>query len=204
MLFAILVSQSHLLAKSFVPNHFNASYIQKEKSTLSGKMIESRGSINYLYPGHIKFEVSGENPEIFLSNPEKTVIYRPPFIPGEKGNARVFKTKNFATAKFFDVLRLGLKNNKYYTVKITKKDCVLNFEKDFVSKVKIVKADLTFKPNVTISTSSFSDIQDVTLTYDNKKEITYSFESIQENQKLTAKDFEFQIPEGTEIQDHSK
>ena len=156
----------------FLPSTFSAQFEQRYISTLTGKISKSKGTIDYKYPGHIKFDVVWPDPTLFVANPEKSWQYTPPFIPGEKGQVAVRPSKNLMLFKFFDVLKEGLKTNHLYEVVEEKDSYTVNFKGQTVDEIGLVKTKLFFskKENPTLL-----DLTEAVLSYKDKREVTLKF-----------------------------
>ena len=106
---------------SFVPGTFTAQVEQIIISTISGKEKKTYGTLDYKYPGKLRYEqVKPENNKIiFVSNRKKSWFYKAPFSKGSPGDLMINPMKGrFSLLEFFDVLSNGLTNNKMYNVKL--------------------------------------------------------------------------------------
>ena len=79
--------------RAFLPKSFRAKFTQQFKRSLHGKTKENKGVLDYRSPGNFRFELKGKTNMIVVSNPLKTWHYKPPFIPGQKGELKVSATK---------------------------------------------------------------------------------------------------------------
>ena len=87
---------------------------------LSTIWIFRQGTIDYKYPGQIRFETNTPSTVIFTSNGVRAWYYRAPFIEGEEGEVTESTAKDGDTIfiKFFDSLKNGLITNDYYEIKV--------------------------------------------------------------------------------------
>jgi outer membrane lipoprotein-sorting protein len=184
-------------AVGFLPASFKANFVQEFKSSLSGKIKSSNGSVEYRYPGRIRFEVEKPNNTIFVSNAKKAWYYTAPYIEGEPGQVSISPSGKFPLSRFFDSLKKGLRSNKYYKVnKLMPGDYELTFLKKSAKEMGIAKAVLHFKKK---KSAKFLNLERVQLDYLNKKKATIKLSKIQRNPKLTKKHFDFEIPKNTKI-----
>ena len=181
---------------AFIPKSFIATFEQKYQSRLSKKWKSSRGELKYLFPGNIKLEVTYPEKELVISNPEKTWIYTPPFIEGEKGQVVIKSTKTFGPAKFFDFLREGLVSTSNYRVVLKKKAAYLVFSKKLQKDLGIKSATLIFKSKQ----KHFLDLSQVHFLLTSGKEKRLELKTIKVTSTLTSKDFSFIVPPNTLIQ----
>ncbi len=195
-LFLLLSTLVH--AKGFVPGSFSANFEESIVSMATGKEKKSFGKIDYKFPGHIRFEITSPTPSIFVSNPNKSWYYVPPFIEGEQGQVTIQKSSKLPLTKFLDSIRNGLENSKLFTHKYAGKDLVLTF-------VKTVQKDLTLK-EVTFhatkeakSVQKMSEFEKMTLIYADGRKVNLKFLELKEETVFPAKHFEFTPPAKTKI-----
>lgn len=157
-----------------MPNSFSAKFVQKVVSEISGKEIQSQGSIDYLYPGRIRFEVKEGGASLFVSNKKMSWYYTPPFIDGEKGQVQIQSSDNLFLSKFFDSLKNGLKNNELYSVNKKKNQIEIIFNKNISQSVGLKKA--TF-PEVkdTSKVKTLDELKVMILTKNDNKKVTLEF-----------------------------
>ena len=91
ILFLFLLASSASFAKSFVPGSFSANFEESILSMATGKEKKSFGKIDYKFPGNIRFEITSPNASTFVSNPQKSWYYVPPFVEGEQGQVTIQK-----------------------------------------------------------------------------------------------------------------
>lgn len=183
----------------FLPATFKADFKQSYISSLSKKARVTAGEISYKYPSHLYFKVEGDEPVTYISNPEKSWVYNPPFIEGEKGVVRESLATRHAFSKFFDALSKGLENNKLYSVKFENKKAILTFSSEVSKQIAIAEALLYFNNKVS-KESQMKDLEKIELKYTVKKPtVTLSFENYQEGMTLKNDFFIFTPPKNTEI-----
>ena len=181
-------------AKSFLPQSFRADYEQTIKKKISGKLKKTRGKIEYLYPGNIRFEQFQPENVIWVSNPRTTWFYQAPFIEKEPGHLKVTPTKGESPSKIFDLLKNGLNDNKSYTVKKNKNDIELFFNpKEII--LNFQKAVLTFEgPHI------FKNLRSIKIVEKSGTPLILNFKSININTKFQKQHFIFKPPPNTRIE----
>lgn len=192
-LFLLLSINIH--AKSFIPNKFSATFQQVYKSALTGKEKRSQGSIDYSYPGSIKLETEKPEKLIYVSNNESTWYYTPPFIPGESGQVSIQQSSRDVLTKFLDLLRKGLKSNKYYSVKKNKTEYVISFKKNAQKDLGIKSATLIFSQK----SSTFVNLKKIKMIQVDKKVKTLELSKIDRSPKFSKDYFDFKIPKNTKV-----
>lgn len=194
----ILLCSTLTFAKSFVPSSFSANFEESIVSMATGKEKKSYGKIDYQFPGHIRFEIVSPNASTFVSNPQKSWYFVPPFIEGELGQVTIQKSQKLPLTKFLDSIRNGLEGSKLFTYKYSGKDLTLTF-------VKTVQKELTLK-EVTFhatkeakSVEKMSEFEKMTLIYADGRKVNLKFLELKEETTFPAKHFEFTPPPKTKI-----
>lgn len=185
-------------AKMFkLPRAFEGEFIQIKKSLRGEK--KSPVSIQYQNPKNIRMKVAGaDQTVIYVCNKKKTWIYNPPFVEGEKGNVREGSSAKYCYSSLFDVLKFGLKSNKYYEVKQTKNTSfLLSFNDSTASKIGFQKVTVNFskKPFTFSNVGSF-----LLWEKSGKKPLTLQTKKIKIVKNINENTFRFKIPPNTEIQ----
>lgn len=198
LIFLSLLFTSVSFAGSFVPESFSANFEESIISLASGKEKKSYGKIDYKFPGHVRFEITSPNASLFVSNPQKSWYYVPPFVEGEQGQVTVQKSSKLPLTKFLDSMRNGIEGSKIFTFKYVGHDLVLTFTKD-------IQKDLTLKV-VTFhaakeakSVQKLSDFEKMTLIYVDGRKVNLKFQDLKEQPSLPVKHFEFSPPAKTKI-----
>ena len=181
-------------AEPFLPSSFRAGYEQTIKKKISGKLKKSRGKIEYLYPGNIKFEQIHPENVIWVSNPKTTWFYQAPFIKEEPGNLRITNTTTDSPSKIFDFLKNGLSDNNAYKVKKNGERMELIFNPQKIHS-KFSKAVLTFK-----GSPVFQNLQSITMMEKNGEPLVLTFTSIHIDTGLKPKYFIFKPPPNTRVE----
>lgn len=176
----------------FLPSTFEALFVKKEKSILSGKILKAEGTLYYKYPSRIRLEERGREKSIFVSNPFKTFFYKPPKFEGVPGELTINNSNNYPLSRFFDSLNEGLKSNEFFQVKIEKKTAILDFTKKGLKELKIKSAKLGFQEKVV-----FKDLNQVEITLDSGKNLRFELAKVQINKKLNKELFSFDAPKDT-------
>ena len=198
ILFLFLLASSATFAKSFVPGSFSANFEESILSMATGKEKKSFGKIDYKFPGNIRFEITSPNASTFVSNPQKSWYYVPPFVEGEQGQVTIQKSTKLPLTKFLDSIRNGLDGSKLFTYKYNGKDLVLTF-------VKTVQKELTLK-EVTFHAikeaklvEKMSEFEKMTLVYADGRKVNLKFLELKEETSFPAKHFEFTPPAKTKV-----
>ncbi len=175
----------------FLPSSFSSRFEQEYVSALKGKVKKGQGTIDYKYPGQIRFETNTPSAVIFVSNGVKAWYYRAPFIDGEQGEVTETSAREGASVyiKFFDALKKGLSSNEYYDVKNND----LTFKNKTKTELGINKAKLNFKTSV----QSFENLESIELTFSDKKISKIKFIDLKTNANLPAERFNFAAPPNT-------
>ena len=198
ILFLFLLASSASFAKSFVPGSFSANFEESILSMATGKEKKSFGKIDYKFPGNIRFEITSPNASTFVSNPQKSWYYVPPFVEGEQGQVTIQKSTKLPLTKFLDSIRNGLDGSKLFTYKYNGRDLVLTF-------VKTVQKELTLK-EVTFHAikeaklvEKMSEFEKMTLVYADGRKVNLKFLELKEETSFPAKHFEFTPPAKTKV-----
>lgn len=197
ILFALLIP-SLSFAASFLPDSFSANFEESFVSAVNGKEKKSFGKIDYRYPGHIRFEKISPDSSTFVSNPQKSWYYVPPFVKGEKGEVTIQESNKLVLTKFLDALKNGLDNNKLFTHKYNKNELVLTF-------TKAIQKDMNLKEATLISGSdpkkatSIKEFERLVLVYNDGRKVNLKFVDLKEDAKFPQKHFEFDIPSNTKV-----
>jgi len=182
--------------KAFLPKSFSSEFKQIHISSLTGKEKVSWGTIEYLYPSKLRFEVNKPNKIIFVSNPRKSWYYTAPFIEGEPGELTIKPTGKMVLSRFFDMLAHGFKSNKQYTVKPHESGKRLIFTEKASREIGLREALLKFKKGHAMS---FSNLIGVELTYLEKKQVTIVLQNLKTNVTYKKNKFIFDPPPNTRI-----
>jgi outer membrane lipoprotein-sorting protein len=193
-----LLFTSYSFAKTFVSSSFTANFEESIVSMATGKEKKSFGKIDYRFPGHVRFEIISPNPSTFVSNPDKSWYYVPPFVEGEQGQVTIQKSNKLPLTKFLDSIRNGLEGSKLFTTKYNGKDLTLSF-------VKTVQKDLTLKEVILHASKDAKSIQKLaefermTLIYVDGRKVNLRFLELKEEVSFPAKHFEFTPPAKTKV-----
>lgn len=185
-------------AKTFVPDSFSANFEESILSTASGKEKKSFGKIDYKYPGQVRFEVTSPNPSTFVSNPQKSWYYVPPFIEGEQGQVTIQKSKKLPLSKFLDSIKSGIEGSKLFTHQYKGNELILTF-------VPAVQKDLTLKQVILSSSKDaksvlkLGEFEKMTLIYVDGRKVNLKFLELKEQVTFPAGHFQFTPPAKTKI-----
>jgi outer membrane lipoprotein carrier protein len=179
----------------FLPQSFSSKFEQTYISSLKGKEKKGQGSIEYKYPGNIRFETNSPSTVIFVSNSLKAWYYRAPFIEGEQGEVTETSAKEGSTIyiKFFDSLKNGLIANSYYDVKKEEPVKIL-FKPHAQKELGIKESEITFKIK---GSQKFEDIDSIALVFSDGKKSTLKMVDLKTNPGFSADRFNFTPPANT-------
>lgn len=181
----------------FLPQSFSAKFEQEYMSILKGTMKKGQGTIDYKYPGNIRFETSTPSQIVFVSNGSKSWYYRAPFIEGEEGEVTESRAKdsNSVYIKFFDSLKNGLSSNGFYDVKNAGDGMhVLIFKAKTAKEFGIKEAVLTFNSE---KDKEFSELKKIDLLFPDGKKSTLRFVDLKVNPGQDGQKFNFVAPPKT-------
>ncbi len=197
ILFALLLP-SLSIAASLVPDSFSANFEESFVSAVNGKTKKSFGKIDYQYPSHIRFEKISPDSSTFVSNPQKSWYYVPPFVKGEKGEVTIQESNKLVLTKFLDSLKNGLENNKLFTHKYNKAELVLTFTKAIQKDMGLRQAILVAGSDAKKITS-LKDFDNLILVYNDGRKVSLKFVDLKENTHFEQKHFEFEVPSNTKV-----
>lgn len=187
-------------ATRFLPKSFEAELEQVVYLVTSNTESITPVKMKYMFSNNLYFKVmSQDTPVTYICNKEKTWVYNPPFIEGEKGEVKIGDSSKHCHVKLFDALSNGLKPNKLYDVKKTKKGARLFFSKKAKAQTRIKEIVLKFKSlankNVSIKDVTQMEVWDL----ERKKPTIFRFKKINTKAKIDFMDFEFKVPENTNV-----
>ncbi|MBI2519988.1 MAG: outer membrane lipoprotein carrier protein LolA [Bdellovibrio sp.] len=186
-------------AADFMPKAFKAEFDQSFMSVIKKKTVVNHGVLFYQYPGNIRLEITDPDEGlIYVSNPQKSWYYRPPFIPGEPGELSVSPKGNTLVAKFFDGLKNGLKANPLYDVRdLGDKKYEIIFKKNAAKDAGVKKATLALRTGA--ETLAFAKVDKISLVFTDNKKVDLVFKSLTALEKHPDEVFTFVVPENTNI-----
>ncbi len=185
----------------FLPKAFEAEFTQIIKYKFGSKIKEKKSDITfkYLYKGNflMESETSGQK-QVYVCNPKEFWLYSPAIIPGEKGIAQKGSTDRHCYSKLFDSLRLGLKDNKKYTVKKkTDTEFILAFAPAEVARLNVKELTINFKDKNT----KFDNITSFLIHWvDQKEPLKLEKKSLTYKDSFPKETFDFQVPKNTDVQ----
>lgn len=194
ILLSVLLSTKPAFA-DFLPQAFYSKFEQTYISTLKGKEKKGQGSIEYKFPGSIRFETNSPSTVIFVSNGVKAWYYRAPFIEGEQGEVTESSAKDGSTIyiKFFDSLKKGLVSNDYYDVK-KGQPVKLTFKPHAQKELGITDSEISFKVK---GSEKFEDIESIALIFSDGKKSTLKLIDLKASQNFPSDRFNFTAPPNT-------
>jgi outer membrane lipoprotein-sorting protein len=194
ILLSVLLSTKSAFA-DFLPQAFSSKFEQTYISTLKGKEKKGQGSIEYKFPGSIRFETNSPSTVIFVSNGVKAWYYRAPFIEGEQGEVTESSAKDGSTIyiKFFDSLKKGLVSNDYYDVK-KGQPIKLTFKPHAQKELGITDSEISFKVK---GSEKFEDVDSIALIFSDGKKSTLKLIDLKTSPNFPADRFNFIAPANT-------
>lgn len=185
-------------AKTFVPSSFSANFEESIISLVNGKEKKSFGKVDYKYPGHIRFEITSPNASLFVSNPEQSWYYVPPFVEGEEGQVTIQKSSKLPLTKLLDSIKNGIEQSKLFTHKFQGNDLVLTFAKTVQKEMTLKEVTLHAAKDAK-TVEKLSDFEKIGLVYADGRRVSLKFLELKEDPTFAAKHFEFDVPAKTKI-----
>ena len=192
LLLILMVILSTQVNAEFLPKSFSAQFDQEYISTLKGKVKKGNGTIDYQFPGNIRFKTTLPSEVLFVSNGIKTWYYRAPFIDGEEGEVTETSAKDGTSVftKFFDSLKNGLTSNSMYNISKNNLEYKVQFVEKAEKEIGIKEAIIIFQN----SALDFSNIQSIELVFPDNKKSTIKLHDIKINPHFEPKFFQFIAP----------
>lgn len=176
-------------AKSFVPNSFSANF-EESLVSVTGKVKKSFGKLDYKFPGHIRFEVTQPEPTLFVVNPQKSWLYQPAFIKGEKDQVMVQKSANLPVIKFLDSVKNGIEGSKLFKPSYNKNELTLTFVKTIQKDMGFIEVILHASKNAK-EIKELSGFDKITLVKLDKTKTNIKLIDFKENVSFPPGNFEF-------------
>ncbi len=179
----------------FLPQSFSAEMEQIITSSITGNQVSSYGKIDYKFRGHLKIDIT--KPEstrsLFVSNPQTTWYYTPPFAKGEAGTLTQNPTNKSGHFKFFDLLSHGLISNDKYSVTREVNNVKIVFSNEYLKKLELKEVVLYFNSDKQ-GNEKFEDISKIQLLKSNNSNVIIKLSSITKNVKFDENYFVFTKP----------
>lgn len=185
-------------AKSFVPDSFSANYEESVISLVTGKEKKSFGKIDYKFPGNLRFEVTSPVPTLFVVNPQKSWLYQPSHVKGEKDQVTVQKSSNLPLIKFLDSVKDGIEGSKLFTTKYDKNDLVLTFVKTIRKEMGFVEVILHADKNAK-EVKELKGFDKITLKHINGSKTNIKLIDLKENVSFPPGNFTFKPSANTKV-----
>ena len=198
LLLLTLLSTTLSWAKGFMPSSFSANFEESFVSVATGKEKKTTGKIDYKYPGNIRYEKTSPDPSTFISNPEKSWYYVPPFIAREEGQVTVQKSNKLPITKFLDSLMNGLEGSKIFKPTYKGNELTLTFEKNMQKEMTLKEVKLLATKDAK-SVQSLSEFEKLTLVYTDGRKVDLKFIDLKEGVSFEASHFNFTVPPKTKI-----
>lgn len=185
-------------AKSFMPASFSANFEESFVSVATGKEKKSFGKIDYRYPGQIRFEKNDPDPSTFVSNPDKSWYYVPPFVPGEQGQVTIQKSNKLPLTRFLDSIKNGVEGSKLFTHKYQGKELVLTFNKDVQKEMTLKEVTLVANKEAK-EVQSLNDFEKLILVYVDGRKVNLKFIDLKQDVNFAPNHFTFVVPPKTKV-----
>jgi outer membrane lipoprotein carrier protein len=185
-------------AKTLVPPTFSANFEQSLISAASGKEKKSYGKLDYKYPGHIRFEITSPDPKLFVSNPQKSWIYDPPFVPGEEGQVTVQPSSKLPLTRLLDSLNHGLDKSKLFTHEFKGQELILSFKGETLKDTGLKEVRLKAGKDAKAITK-LAEFDQMVLRYSDGREVNLRLIDLKEGTSFTGEHFTFTVPPKTKV-----
>lgn len=185
-------------AKSFVPNSFSANYEETVVSLVTGKEKKSFGKIDYKFPGNLRFEVTSPVPTLFVVNPQKSWLYQPSHVKGEKDQVTIQKSSNLPLIKFLDSVKNGIEDSKLFTTKYAKNDLTLTFVKTIQKEMGFTEVVLHTEKDAK-EVKELSGFNKITLKHINGSKTSIKLIDLKENVSFPPGNFTFKPSSNTKV-----
>jgi outer membrane lipoprotein carrier protein len=197
ILFIIGLMTVNLSFAEFLPNSFTANFSQEYVSSLKGKTKKGNGSVEYKFPGNIRFETTSPTHVLFITNGKKSWYYTYPFIDGEDGELTESNGQDGVGifTKFFDSLKNGLKTNSLYKIENKNEIVIVNFTEKSSKDIGIKSADLKFSNK----NQAFKDLDSIELQFLDGKKSTMKLSGISVNPIILESRFIFTPPKSNKL-----
>ncbi|HXH75678.1 MAG TPA: outer membrane lipoprotein carrier protein LolA [Bacteriovoracaceae bacterium] len=184
--------------KSFMPNSFSANFEESFQSMATGKEKKSYGKIDYKYPGNIRFEKKDPDPSTFVSNPQKSWYYVPPFVAGEDGQVTIQKSSKLPLTKFLDSIKNGIEGSKMFTAEYKGKELVLTFKKEMQKEMALKQVVLQGSKDAK-EVKGLDEFEKLTLVYADGRKVNLKFIELKQDAEFAAGHFNFVVPGKTKV-----
>lgn len=179
---------------AFVPNSFSTKYVQIFESKVGKGERKAEGIFEYMYPSNLRVDQVGPEKILYVSNKNKTWIYRPPFFDDEAPEVTVHKGQDKSLSSFFDILKSGLKTNANYKVVTKKNVAELSFNNQAKRATGLDGASLEFDKDMT-----FKSIKSISLAYTDGRKVRLNLKETKVDVKFKKNHFVFDIPKNAKI-----
>lgn len=188
-LLLLFIITFNAMGADFLPKSFSGDFEQIKTSIISGKQIKTTGTIDYKYPSSIRLEMLSPEKLYLVSNSKKTWYYRPSFIEGEKGELTVKDTGTTELSTFFDILKYGIKKNKFYSARAHNGKLTMNLTEFGVKRTNIKKATIHYVGQV-----KFENIKKIIIKPTEASSFSLSFTKMKVNVPFKKEHFVFKVP----------
>ena len=146
----------------------------------------------------MRFEVTSPTPSLFVVNPQKTWLYQPAFVKGEKDQVTVQKSSNLPLIKFLDSVKDGVENSKLFKSKYVKNDLVLTFDKTIQKEMGFVEVILHANKD-SREVKELRGFENITLKHLNKNKTSIKLIDLKEEVNFPIGNFEFTPSANTKV-----
>ncbi len=181
-----------------MPSSFSANFEESFVSVATGKEKKSYGKIDYKYPGHIRFDKISPEPSTFVSNPDKSWYYVPPFISGEQGQVTIQKSNKLPLTKFLDSIRNGVEASSLFKPTYSGNNLELRFNTQ-MQKDTSLKEVVLHSSTEARKALSISDFDKLTLVYLDGRQVHLKFIDLKQDVSFSSNHFNFVVPAKTKV-----
>ena len=192
-LFLVVLAAGPRPSPGFLPETFKASFTEERTSALTGERVSHSGTVEYRRPGLLRFEVEGPVATVVVVGSERTWHYTPPFVEGERGEARSSSGKGRDLGRLLDLMGAGLKGNRHYGVSRRGDARVLTLRGGLDKELGVERVELVFKGEAV-----FANLARMALVSGGKTR-TYVFRDVRPGAPVPPGRFRFKPPPGTNV-----
>ena len=198
LLLTLLLFPTLSFANGFVPSSFSANFEESIISMASGKEKKSFGKIDYKFPGHLRFEATSPIQSLFVVNPQKSWLYQPSVVKGEKDQVTIQKSAKLPIIKFLDSVKNGVEDSKLFTTKYVKNDLILTFVKTIQKEMGFQEVTLHAQKDAK-TVKELSGFEKITLKNINGSKTNIKLLDIKENVAFPPGNFEYKPSANTKV-----
>lgn len=170
---------------------FTANFSQKVKTPTSQREKLSKGTLQILSPGKIRWEIQTPDPQLIVSDGKIFWHYTPPFEPTDRGQVIVKKASEFKTPVLDALLAGRFSNSNNLSIRSTGPRTFLLTPKKR-GALSIKKIEVILHPTELA-------LQTIALDYVDGNHTEISLSEVKFSHSLAPEVFDFKIPERTDV-----